>query len=361
MVVGFRNRLPATFTFSTAGQDGSQDSRGPHAIVAQDRWQPHNNKIPSTELPHPTPSVAMNRSSDYKSNLSTSFPTRPSRAVEPPFPVPETVDMVTESPKRRSPIHRVAKLNVFSKLFTASRRDFKDSKKPTRDDLDRENSGSRHSSLKTATSTTIHLSRDAAQVFNSLRQQKQQSTRREMGRQPSDNSMIGSVLAIPSSSHSVDRVHHATEHTYPESPPTPPRPRVHHSRTASFRIPTRAPDLERAPSVRSVSYPVERAAAATLPTIPSSEPPAPRIEISPGNHQVLRGHKETLRYVRRDAVASATCLFCQDTVFCVNDAALVVCPTCRSISPLGDDGHGLALGFSGHEWLEIQREALAMQ
>jgi hypothetical protein len=68
-----------------------------------------------------------------------------------------------------------------------------------------------------------------------------------------------------------------------------------------------------------------------------------------------------LEYVRKDEVASTTCLFCSDTIYAINDAAMTVCPTCRCITPMHADGDGLALGFSAHEWLEIQREALAMR
>ena len=311
-------------------------------------------------------------SSDYTSNQSSTVTPHPSRAIEmSPFPFPNLDG--ADPDKRRSPVRRPSKLNLLSKLFSSSKRDLGESKKSVRD-LGKNSGSSHQSTMKTASSTTLHLSRDAAQVFGNLRHHQggvgvgKGKNRRGLVRQQSEDSMIGSVLEIPSSSTSSSWEDLAHEEVcYEKMPPTtPPRPKMS-ERAVSFRVPPRSNGLHRNASVRSLSIQNERTASATLShgvpsreTTPSSNT---NIEISPGNFQTLRGHKETLQYVREDKIASTTCLFCSDTIYAINDAAMVVCCTCRSITPMQEavgDGHGLALGFSAHEWLEIQREALAI-
>lgn len=189
--------------------------------------------------------------------------------------------------------------------------------------------------------------------------------------------MIGSVWEVPSISSSRDDSLKQPPRQQEDHVPLPvPRPTVSPKAT-SFRVPhrTRSKDMHRSPSTRSMSYDAKPTARqdSVLPKHSSSNVAATAsndnrtnnqatVEISPGHHQVLRGHQETLRYVREDKVASTECLFCNDTVYAVNDAAMVFCPNCRSITPLDvDGGDGLALGFGGHEWLSIQREALNMK
>lgn len=325
--------------------------------------------------------------SDYTSNQSSYTP-RPCSAEELSpltFPFPTLLDDM-DPEKRPTPVRRASKLNLLSKLFSSSKRHVKESKKSVRDfGKDKGNATS-----TTASPTTFHLSRDAAQVFGTLRQShknkssitKQKANRNGLVRQTSETSMIGSVLEIPSSSTSSSTL----EETAEEVPPamvmeatctgaTRPKfmQRATSFRTSSSCRPT-ANEFSRTASTRSVSFQPEQQATTTpSPTpIQATSPSSPtsvnsnnnynRVEISPGNFQSLRGHQETLQYVRRDEVGSTTCLFCHDTIYSINDAAMVVCPTCRSISPTTttENGEGLALGFSAHEWLDIQREALNM-
>jgi hypothetical protein len=323
----------------------------------------------------------MNRSSRFKGNGQDDYrdSERNLRFAGPPFPVPTTATETRELEKRRSPLRRIHKLNLFSKLFSsASRRDLKNSIKTSRDNLREENQGSsKHSAtIKTATSsTTLQMSHDAAQVFTHLRRQKQFNQRCiNLNAPKSERSLIGSFWDVPSLSSSKEdtlkQVH--SEESDVSSPLSRPRDSP---KAASFRVPqsARNVDMHRAPSTRSLSYDTKPPARDNSDLSPHVVPVASNnnnsnnnsntttIEISPGHHQVLRGHQETLRYVREDRVASTECLFCNDSVYAVNDAAMVFCPNCRSITPLNvDGGNGLALGFSGHEWLSIQREALNM-
>lgn len=61
------------------------------------------------------------------------------------------------------------------------------------------------------------------------------------------------------------------------------------------------------------------------------------IEISPGFRQPLRLALETEAAMRKGFVRETSCQFCNLTMLCIRDARFVLCPTCRSISPLNDD------------------------
>ena len=92
-------------------------------------------------------------------------------------------------------------------------------------------------------------------------------------------------------------------------------------------------------------------------------PSVASIEITPGTFTELRGQQEIMEYLRQDRIASTECPFCCETIYSVDDAAMVLCPACRSIvptTPTEHDGQGFALGFSAHDWPDLQREALGM-
>lgn len=61
----------------------------------------------------------------------------------------------------------------------------------------------------------------------------------------------------------------------------------------------------------------------------------PLVEVEPGHFIRLRGHKETLGYIRAGRpIATQECCACQGTLHCVGDADLVLCPYCRVVQPL---------------------------
>lgn len=72
--------------------------------------------------------------------------------------------------------------------------------------------------------------------------------------------------------------------------------------------------------------------------------------IAPGVTARLRGAAETLAAVAADCYTLATCWVCQTNLGCVANAAYVLCPACRSVSPLQvDDNYsvdGVGLGFT---------------
>jgi hypothetical protein len=78
------------------------------------------------------------------------------------------------------------------------------------------------------------------------------------------------------------------------------------------------------------------------------------IEVAPGLSVRLRGADETWRAIQADQYQPCTCLECNATMFCIQDAWLVLCPTCRVASPVhiasaattaNRDG-GVGLGFT---------------
>jgi hypothetical protein len=74
------------------------------------------------------------------------------------------------------------------------------------------------------------------------------------------------------------------------------------------------------------------------------------IEVSPGEHLRLRGADETWRAIQVDFYMPCECMCCSLTIFCIQDAACVLCPECRVVSPMvgastGSDG-GVGLGFT---------------
>lgn len=101
------------------------------------------------------------------------------------------------------------------------------------------------------------------------------------------------------------------------------------------------------------------------PTAATATAPVKTIEISPGVHLRLRGADETWRAVKIDFFVPCQCFCCdadnEETIFCIQDADYVVCPICKTVSPLeGDcdarsDG-GVGLGFTMTALGKIQDE-----
>lgn len=71
------------------------------------------------------------------------------------------------------------------------------------------------------------------------------------------------------------------------------------------------------------------------------------VEVTPGNFVPLRGSAETLEAVHLGRTRGVTCLVCQLRLVCVDGADMVICPQCKSISPVegGSSGGGLGLGL----------------
>jgi hypothetical protein len=62
----------------------------------------------------------------------------------------------------------------------------------------------------------------------------------------------------------------------------------------------------------------------------------PEIEVCPGFFMLLRGADETLQAIESGFAIDAMCFCCEQSLQCVADAELVICPDCRVCSPLPD-------------------------
>jgi hypothetical protein len=85
----------------------------------------------------------------------------------------------------------------------------------------------------------------------------------------------------------------------------------------------------------------------------TEEPNAFTIEVFPGMDVPLRGSYETRLAIRDGAIAKVDCMDCCAPLSCMNAAEYVICPLCRSVSPIGGFGlpvkegaFGVALGFT---------------
>jgi hypothetical protein len=91
------------------------------------------------------------------------------------------------------------------------------------------------------------------------------------------------------------------------------------------------------------------------------------IQVAPGEYMRLRGAEETWKAVQQDFYIPGTCICCQETIFCIQDALFVLCPMCDVVSPslpgkiLISDGYkgGVGLGFVMDELIQWQKEILA--
>jgi hypothetical protein len=87
------------------------------------------------------------------------------------------------------------------------------------------------------------------------------------------------------------------------------------------------------------------------------------IQVSPGVYLRLRGADETWKAIQRDFYVPCECMVCALTILCILDANFVLCPICKSASPVVDgdmqtaDQHdgGVGLGFTFEDltgWLQ---------
>jgi hypothetical protein len=99
-------------------------------------------------------------------------------------------------------------------------------------------------------------------------------------------------------------------------------------------------------------------------TVDSSRHPSRQqglIEIAPGVNLALRGSEETWAAVREDFYLPGLCWGCPETIFVIQDAAFILCPTCLTVSPIDgsfDDPQvaGVGLGFTFDDLTVWQRE-----
>ena len=109
------------------------------------------------------------------------------------------------------------------------------------------------------------------------------------------------------------------------------------------------------------------------------------MEIAPGVSLRLRGAEETWQCILNDAYAPIVCSACCSDLCCIQDAAFVLCPLCRVVTPMTsneeaanhagaaadtkthkeqgdvrtDMGGGVGLGFTVEDLCQWQMEVLS--
>ena len=87
------------------------------------------------------------------------------------------------------------------------------------------------------------------------------------------------------------------------------------------------------------------------------------IQIAPGVQVPLRDKEEVRAAVQEDFYLPGLCLGCSATLFVVQDAAFVLCPDCRTVSPMEGDfvdraAAGVGSGFTFEELTQWQTDIL---
>ena len=81
--------------------------------------------------------------------------------------------------------------------------------------------------------------------------------------------------------------------------------------------------------------------------------PVVTIDIAPGVSLPLRGSQETLQALSKGFVAVQGCFVCTTCLVCIADAAYVLCPECKTISPANSrypDPQGVGLGLNARDY-----------
>lgn len=89
---------------------------------------------------------------------------------------------------------------------------------------------------------------------------------------------------------------------------------------------------------------------------------ATHIEIAPGTTTPLLGAADTWKAVAHDNYVPTSCVGCNMEICCILSASCVLCPSCKTVSPLdcGDATAGsVGLGFTLDDLLTIQNEIMA--
>lgn len=90
------------------------------------------------------------------------------------------------------------------------------------------------------------------------------------------------------------------------------------------------------------------------------------VEISPGFQVPLRRAQETVKAISVDFYAPITCFACTKDILCIADVSYVICPGCKTVSPVEGETFegrqlrrfGLGLGFTWETLLTTQAEIL---
>lgn len=82
------------------------------------------------------------------------------------------------------------------------------------------------------------------------------------------------------------------------------------------------------------------------------------VQIYPGVYVPLRSATETENAIASDFYIHTKCVGCIRDIFCILDAAYVICPSCKFVSALDEEKgrmrHGLGIGFTGKTLCEMK-------
>lgn len=114
------------------------------------------------------------------------------------------------------------------------------------------------------------------------------------------------------------------------------------SRQSSMRRLNSSSDHIRFPAATTTTTTVTTSTSANTssPATAAVEDATTLILIAPGVKARLRGTTETLAAVTGDAYTLTQCLSCQATLGCIANAAYILCPSCKVVSPLSNDSDG---------------------
>lgn len=75
--------------------------------------------------------------------------------------------------------------------------------------------------------------------------------------------------------------------------------------------------------------------------------PRPEIEVAPGVYMMLHGSVETMQALQENRLSQCICMACTMSLYAVEYATFVLCPTCRVVSPKDIDCSGVEASYLG--------------
>jgi protein-arginine kinase activator protein McsA len=90
------------------------------------------------------------------------------------------------------------------------------------------------------------------------------------------------------------------------------------------------------------------------------------IEVTPGLVLPLRGSEETLHAVKIDFLTSSSCLCCEQTLHCIQDANYVLCSDCYVVNPVeanssGGEYSSVGLGMKDEDLAECREKVANLE
>jgi hypothetical protein len=174
--------------------------------------------------------------------------------------------------------------------------------------------------------------------------------------------MPGAIAVVPTpSSTAAAAAPSPTTLTATVTPPEPSQP------------PPAAPSSEAHEQLRRASEPIYHPAASPPQQLRRAQSEQQSVEktiqVAPGVCIKFRGADETWSCIERDFYMPTMCISCMQELCCIQDADYVICPSCRTVSPMrgmvastnNNTGHGggVGLGFTYADLARWQAEIMA--